>query len=134
MRDHIENAPVTLHSQPDYERAVTNSALWAAAGDAIGWMTELSRGPGGVKHRTGQATVSEPIAWLRLIGGRNGVKVDLPAGTYSDDTQLRLCVSRAIRGNGVFDVEAFAKIEMTAWQGYCLGAGVGSKAAAAKPV
>lgn len=131
MSTDTKNAPVALHSQANYERAVINSALWAAAGDAIGWMTELSRGQNGVKHRTGKATVSEPVAWQRLIGGRSGVKVDLPPGTYSDDTQLRLCVSRAIRGNGAFDVEAFAKIEVTAWQGYCLGAGIGSKAAAA---
>ena len=38
--------------------------------------------------------------------------------------------SRAIRANGSFDVEAFAKVEVTSWQGYCLGAGIGSKAAA----
>ncbi|MGJ8597566.1 ADP-ribosylglycohydrolase family protein [Sulfitobacter sp.] len=114
----------------EYEKTVVNSALWSAAGDALGWMTELSRGTGGVKHRTGTEFVVEPVAWKRLIGGRSGVTVDLPAGTYSDDTQLRLCVSRAIRGNGAFDVEAFAKIEVTVWQGYCLGAGIGSKAAA----
>jgi ADP-ribosylglycohydrolase len=93
-------------------------------------MTELSRGPSGVRHRTGKEYVSQPVNWQRLIGGRGGVKVDLPAGTYSDDTQLRLCVSRSIRGNGSFDVETFAKIEVTVWQGYCLGAGIGSKAAA----
>ncbi|AXQ96320.1 ADP-ribosylglycohydrolase family protein (plasmid) [Cereibacter sphaeroides] len=93
-------------------------------------MTELSRDASGVEHRTGSRNVFEPVPWKRLIGGRSGVTVDLPAGTYSDDTQLRLCVSRAIRANGSFDVEAFAKVEVTVWQGYCLGAGVGSKAAA----
>lgn len=124
-------APVAKYGRADYERAVINSALWAAAGDALGWMTELSRGKSGVEHRTGHKTVSETTEWKRLIGGRSGVTVDFPAGTYSDDTQLRLCVSRSIRGNGSFDVEAFAKVEMTAWQGYCLGAGIGSKAAAA---
>nr|WP_231119309.1 ADP-ribosylglycohydrolase family protein [Rhodovulum sp. MB263] len=84
-----------------------------------------------MERRTGSRKVSEPVPWKRLIGGRSGVTVDLPAGTYSDDTQLRLCVSRAISANGTFDVEAFAKIEVTSWQGYCLGAGIGSKAAAA---
>ena len=123
-------APVASYSVTDYQRAVTNSALWAAAGDALGWMTELSRGTSGVEHRTGSRTVSEPVPWKRLIGGRSGVTVDFPAGSYSDDTQLRLCVSRGIRANGSFDVEAFAKVEVTAWQGYCLGAGIGSKAAA----
>lgn len=128
----IQNSqtPAASYNAQDYERAVVNSALWAAAGDALGWMTELSRGVSGVEHRTGSRTVSQPVPWKRLIGGRSGVTVDLPAGSYSDDTQLRLCVSRAIRANGTFDVEAFAKIELTTWQGYCLGAGIGSKAAA----
>nr|WP_242577816.1 ADP-ribosylglycohydrolase family protein [Streptomyces sp. MST-110588] len=53
-----------------------------------------------------------------------------PAGAYSDDTQLRLATSRAIRGDGEFDAEAFAKIEVVAWQAYALGAGRGTKAAA----
>lgn len=112
------------------ERSVINSALWAAAGDALGWMTELVRGPADVRHRTGVSRVSEPVDWKRLIGGRNGPKVSLPAGTYSDDTQLRLAVSRSIRGNGSFDVEAFAKIELTVWPSYALGGGLGTKAAA----
>lgn len=125
-----DHSAVTGYELREYESIVVNSALWAAAGDALGWMTELSRGSGGVKHRTGQEFVVEPVAWKRLVGGRSGATVELPAGTYSDDTQLRLCVSRAIRGDGAFDVEAFAKIEVTVWQGYCLGAGIGSKAAA----
>lgn len=115
----------------EYERAIINSSLWAAAGDALGWMTELSRGQDGVRYRTGKEHVTAPVDWQRIIGGRSGVRVDLPAGTYSDDTQLRLGVSRSIRGNGTFDVETFAKIEVTVWQGYALGAGLGSKAAAA---
>lgn len=131
MNNTSNPAPVASYKKAEYEQAIVNSALWAAAGDALGWMTELSRGASGVEHRTGTRIVAEPIAWKRLIGGRSGVTVDLPAGTYSDDTQLRLCVSRSIRANGAFDVEAFAKVEITTWQGYCLGAGIGSKAAAA---
>lgn len=116
--------------QKAHEKAVISSALWAAAGDALGWMTELARGESGVAHRTGSATVSVPVKWQRMIGGRAGPRVDLPAGTYSDDTQLRLAVSRAIRGDGEFDVEAFAKVEITVWPSYALGAGLGTKAAA----
>lgn len=111
------------------ERAVVNSALWAAAGDALGWITELAN-EGGVKARAGVSHVTAPVAWRRIIGGRSGTKIPLPAGTYSDDTQLRLSVCRAIRGNGIFDAEAFARVEVTAWQGYALGAGLGTKAAA----
>lgn len=113
------------------ERMVINSALWAAAGDALGWITELSYGTAGVMRRSGVSTVEKPVAWDRVIGGRTGPKVSLPAGTYSDDTQLRLAVSRCIRSGGGFDAEAFAKIELTVWPSYALGAGLGTKAAAA---
>jgi ADP-ribosylglycohydrolase len=54
----------------------------------------------------------------------------LPEGAYSDDTQLRLATSRAIRGDGEFDIEAFAKVELPVWSAYALGAGRGSRAAA----
>ncbi|GKT01995.1 ADP-ribosylglycohydrolase family protein [Acidovorax sp. SUPP3434] len=114
----------------DRERMVVRSALWAAAGDALGWITELSHGSENVKRRSGSAHVSRPVEWMRVIGGRTGPKVDLPAGTYSDDTQLRLAVSRCIRGDGAFDAEAFAKIELTVWPTYALGGGLGTKAAA----
>lgn len=114
----------------DHETAVVNSALWAAAGDALGWMTELGR-EGTVVARTGKRWVNEPIEWRRRIGGRGGVDVLLPAGTYSDDTQLRLAVCRSMRGRGDFDAEAFARVELTVWPSYALGAGRGSKAAAA---
>jgi len=113
------------------ERAIINASLWAAAGDALGWMTELAGGPADVQRRTGKKHVTAPVGWRRLIGGRRGVTVYLPAGTYSDDTQLRLCVSRSIRGDGSFDIESFARIELTAWQAYALGAGIGSMSAAA---
>ena len=53
----------------------------------------------------------------------------LPAGCYSDDTQLRLATGRAIRPDS-FDVEAFAKVELPVWLGYALGAGKSTSAAA----
>jgi ADP-ribosylglycohydrolase len=59
-----------------------------------------------------------------------GVQVGLPAGTYSDDTQLRLAVSRCIRAAGRFDVEAFSKIELPVFLSYGLGLGRGTRAAA----
>jgi ADP-ribosylglycohydrolase len=115
--------------------AVVSSALWAAAGDALGWITELGREQT-VAYRTGSSRVKETVEWRRRIGGRFGPTVQLPAGTYSDDTQLRLSVSRAIRGTGEFDVAAFAKVELPVWLSYSLGAGRGTTAAAtnlAKP-
>lgn len=105
------------------------SAEWAAYGDALGFMTELADA-GRVQYRIGSEEVHETVAWKRKVGGYNGVSIDLPAGSYSDDTQLRLSTSRAIRGDGSFDVAAFAKIELPAWANYALGAGAGSREAA----
>lgn len=110
-------------------KALTNSALWAAYGDALGFITELAT-PNSLKYRTNVNIISNTISWNRTIGGKFGAKVLLSAGTYSDDTQLRLATSRAIRSNGEFDVEAFAKIELPVWLSYALGAGRGSKDAA----
>lgn len=107
-----------------------SSALWSAYADALGFPTELASDKT-VQQRLGHPTITRTESWKRMVGGRFGATVSLPAGAYSDDTQLRLATSRAIRGNGYFDVESFAKIELTVWQAYALGAGRGSKAAAA---
>ncbi len=111
------------------EQKVINSALWAAAGDAIGWISELTD-ENGLKRRINNNYLLNPVSWNRKIGGYSGVTVSLPAGTYSDDTQLRLAVSRAIRSNGEFDAECFAKIELPVWLSYALGAGRATKLAA----
>jgi len=106
-----------------------SSALWSAYSDALGFPTELATEKA-VKQRLGQSRATRTEQWKRQVGGRFGAMVTLPAGAYSDDTQLRLATSRAIRGNGYFDIESFAKIELPVWQAYSLGAGRGSKAAA----
>lgn len=106
-----------------------SSALWAAYGDAMGFPTELASDHL-VSERLGQPRSTRTEQWKRVVGGRFGAQVLFPAGTYSDDTQLRLSTSRAISGQGYFDVEAFAKIELPIWQVYALGAGRGSKSAA----
>lgn len=111
------------------DQKTINSALWAAAGDAIGWISELTD-ENGLKRRIGDTYLLKPVGWDRKIGGYSGVTVSLPAGTYSDDTQLRLAVSRAIRDNGEFDIESFAKIELPVWLSYALGAGRATKWAA----
>ena len=105
------------------------AALWAAYGDALGWISELTDSAG-LRRRTGGTTLTEPVAWKRRIGGRSGVNASLPLGCYSDDTQLRLATSRAIRSDA-FDVEAFAKVELPVWLSYGLGGGKSTNAAAA---
>ena len=104
------------------------STLWAAYGDALGWISELTD-PKGLMRRTGGVPLRSPIGWTRRIGGRSGVITSLPPGCYSDDTQLRLATSRAIGSDG-FDVEAFAKIELPVWLSYGLGGGKSTSAAA----
>lgn len=108
---------------------IRSSMLWAAWADAIGFITELTD-ERGVWRRAGTAQVVETVAWKRRVGGKFGVPMELPAGCYSDDTQLRLAVGRAITARG-FDVEAFARVELTVWPAYALGGGRASKAAAA---
>ena len=107
---------------------VRRSSLWAAYGDALGWISELTN-EAGLRRRTGGAPLSEPVAWKRRIGDRTGITASLPTGCYSDDTQLRLATGRAIRPDG-FDIEAFAKVELPVWLGYALGAGKSTSAAA----
>lgn len=106
------------------------SALWAAWGDALGFPTELTRDEKQVQKRLDAVFAQTTASWRRRIGGRYGPTVELPAGTYSDDTQLRLAVGRCIRGADRFDVEAFSKIELSVFLSYALGAGRGTKAAA----
>jgi ADP-ribosylglycohydrolase len=112
------------------QHPVLSSALWAAWGDALGFITELTTSLGEVSRRSGGAKVENTVPWRRRIGGRFGPMVDLPAGTYSDDTQLRLAVSRSIRANGRFDVETFSKIELPIFLSYEMRTGRSTKAAA----
>jgi ADP-ribosylglycohydrolase len=109
---------------------VVSSALWAAWGDALGFPAELGREAHDAQRRLGGASPAEPYSWSRRVGGRNGPTVTLPAGTYSDDTQLRLASGRCIRASGHFDAEAFSKIELPILLSYGLGVGRGTRAAA----
>lgn len=106
------------------------SALWAAYGDALGWISELTDLAGLRSRTSGAANLCRPIAWMRRVGGRAGVSMSLPQGCYSDDSQLRLAVGRTIGPHG-FDVEAFAKVELPIWLSYGLGGGKSTNAAAA---
>lgn len=114
----------------DRQAATVNSALWAAYGDALGFMSELVD-ESGLKRRIGTSRVLRATEWRRRIGGRMGPTVTLPPGCYSDDTELRLATCRSIGVDGRFDVEAFGKIEIVVWPSYALGAGRSTKAAAA---
>jgi ADP-ribosylglycohydrolase len=103
--------------------------LWAAWADALGFISELTD-DAGLRRRLAGRPLNAPLTWTRRVGGRFGVDVQLPAGCYSDDTQLRLAVARTVSNRG-FDVDAFARIELPVWPAYALGGGRATKAAAA---
>lgn len=108
---------------------IVNSMLWAAYGDALGFITELCDKKT-LKYRTnGVNYVTQLIDWKRKLGGRYGVSINLPKGCYSDDTQLRLAVCRSIKKDGLFDFETFSKIEIPVFLAYSLGMGRGTKVA-----
>ncbi len=111
------------------ENQIVNSALWAAYGDALGFITELASEKTLIS-RSGLEYITKLVSWKRKIGGMFGATIILPAGSYSDDTQLRLATSRSIKSNGHFAIQTFAKIELPVWQNYALGAGRSSKYAA----
>lgn len=131
-------SPAASGSQPDLfgqdgvasdrQRRTRASMVWAAWGDALGFISELVD-EAGPRRRTAGVPLDAPMPWTRRVGGRGGVNVPLPAGCWSDDTQLRMAVARAISSHG-FDVDAFARIEMPVWPSYALGGGRASKAAA----
>ena len=132
--DSSQTMPRTQFANAERSLTVQRSALWAAYGDALGWISELTNDKG-LKRRTSGASLEKPLKWTRRIGGPAGVNVPLPVGCYSDDSQLRLATCRAIRTDG-FDVEAFAKVELPVWLSYALGGGKSTSAAAsniAKP-
>lgn len=112
------------------KQTIRESMLWAAYGDALGFITELCSKSYLPRRTGGENRVTELIPWKRRIGGEFGVYVELPLGCYSDDTQLRLATCRSIRGDGFFDVETFSKVELSVWLSYSLGAGRGTKTSA----
>ena len=124
----LEQANLFQDTASDRSVRTRNSVLWAAYGDALGFISELVD-ERGLRRRTRGATLDRLMPWDRRVGGRGGVNAQLPAGCWSDDTQLRNAVSRSI-SNDRFDVETFARVELPVWPSYALGGGRASKAAA----
>ena len=130
MADPSPARPDATVSDGPSERATRTrgSMVWAAYGDALGFISELVDRKG-LERRTQGARLDHLMEWRRRIGSRRGINVLLPAGCWSDDTQLRMAVSRSIGRHG-FDVETFGRVELPVWLSYALGGGRASKAAA----
>lgn len=109
------------------------SLLAAAAGDAMGWMTEFIRSPDDLKRKMGVDRVTDYQAWSKQVGGRfQGYEDYMAPGDYSDDTQLTICTAACISPNGSFDYRTFCDFEYPMWLEYARGAGGTVKEAAHK--
>ncbi len=72
----------------DLERT-RGSILGLAIGDAIGHPTEFVSSVRAIRERWGELGVTD-----RMPAGRH------PAGTFTDDTQMTICVARALVRSG----------------------------------
>jgi ADP-ribosylglycohydrolase/predicted enzyme related to lactoylglutathione lyase len=116
-----------------HQGIILNSAvgaiLGAACGDALGWPNERVRRPYFEKDKS-KGPLSEFQKWTRRSGGRYYPhKETIDAGTYSDDTQLILCITRSLlHGQQWWD--RFCHIELPFWALYERGGGGATKRAA----
>ncbi len=104
------------------------SMLGAAYGDALGWPNERA---GRTKSITpSKGNKAELVAWERKSGGQYFPHIEqIAAGSYSDDTQLILCTSRALlHGDSWWSF--LTKVEFPFWTEYERGGGGATKRAA----
>ena len=126
----VEQRPVREEDDALFPR-VAGSLIGAAAGDALGWITEFVRGRDHLVKLYRTDWVTEYRPWQKTTGGRFNAYIDhINPGEYSDDTQLTLCIARSIRNDGTADADHFAKQELPLWLDYARGAGLTITAAA----
>jgi len=118
-----------MKAETKYKGAIKLSAI----GDALGWITEFVNSEDSLYEKYGVNRIENFYSWEKNVGGRfNGYIDKIKAGSYSDDTQLQLCVARSINGDGTVDNNYFSKIELPTWLKYSRGAGRTIKNAAQK--
>jgi ADP-ribosylglycohydrolase len=98
-----------------------------AVGDALGWPIEMRGGRvGGTKDVRPQLVLD---AWTRREGGSHAPHEErIPAGTYSDDTQMTLAVARSLHHGDWW--EHLTRVELPWWAQYELGGGGATRRAA----
>jgi len=100
--------------------------LGAASGDALGWPNE--RPLSGVRSKE-QESLFEFKGWKRRSGGRYYPHEEfIEAGSYSDDTQLILCIARSLQ-YGIHWWNRFCHVELPFWGLYERGGGGATKRA-----
>ena len=107
----------------DVLRTRARTAFLAAAyGDALGWPNE-TRGKSSAKMIREKPSLNL-AAWKRRDGTLYSSHVEnVPAGTYSDDTQLIACVARSYLVAGDAWWERFTTVELPFWLLYQRGGG-----------
>lgn len=105
--------------------------LLAAAADALGWITEFESDTKFIVTKYGVERITEFLDWEKKTGGKFlGYTDYIAEGSYSDDTQLMLCVCRSINPDGSVNNEYFSKVELKDWLLYVRGGGKTIKTAA----
>lgn len=103
----------------------------SAIGDALGWMTEFAESRQSLWSHFGTGIIDKYYSWTKRSGGRfYGYTDNITSGSYSDDTQMALCLARCIGKEGKVDNERFVKEELRDWLMYQRGAGHTVKTAA----
>ena len=100
--------------------------LGAAYGDALGWPNERSRN----KAQAPEAGAFHKLrAWQRDQSTRFAIlRYDIEKGSYSDDTQMILCLSRALLKSDQW-YKHYTTKELPFWQVYQRGGGGATKSA-----
>jgi ADP-ribosylglycohydrolase/catechol 2,3-dioxygenase-like lactoylglutathione lyase family enzyme len=107
--------------------AARGAMLALAVGDALGWPLEgRSNRVGGTRDLLPELALRP---WVRREGGGYAPHEEpMPAGVYSDDTQLTLAVARSLRYDRWW--EYLTQVEIPWWSQYELGGGGATKRAA----
>lgn len=115
------------------ESKYKGSIKLSAIGDALGWITEFEKNQDSIKKKYGKNIIDSFYIWEKKVGGKFYGFIDkIQAGSYSDDTQLMLCVARSIEADGSVNQTYFAKEELANWLHYARGGGRTVKKAAEK--
>ena len=122
--------------------SIKTSLLLSTYGDSLGWITEFIKDESELEKIWGnKQKITKLKDWSKKVGGPYYGYIDqIKKGSYSDDTQLMLCILRCIKSAGnsqgieklIVDSDIFSKHELVNWINYSRGAGATIKNAARK--
>ena len=116
---------------------IKTSLLLSTYGDSLGWITEFIKDEKELEKIWGnKQKITKLKDWSKKVGGPYyGYLDQIKKGSYSDDTQLMLCILRcitAVDDKLIVDSDIFSKHELVNWINYSRGAGATIKNAARK--